>query len=57
MQNISLLSNKPIPSRERLIFALDVPGTDEALRMVERLGDSVVFYKLGLQLFRTGGYF
>ena len=43
--------------RERLIFALDVGGHDEALALVERLGDSVVFYKLGLELFMAGRYF
>ncbi len=46
-----------IPSTERLIFALDVPGADEARRLVETLGDSVRFYKLGLELFTSGGYF
>lgn len=51
------LSTKDIPSSERLIFALDVPGTDEAKRLVEALGDSVSFYKLGLELFMAGGYF
>jgi len=25
--------------------------------MVEKLGDSVLFYKIGLQLFMAGGYF
>ncbi|HEY5079234.1 MAG TPA: orotidine-5'-phosphate decarboxylase [Opitutaceae bacterium] len=53
----SLLSTKPIPPRERLILALDVPGLDEGKRWVERLGDSVQFYKLGLQLLMTGQYF
>jgi orotidine-5'-phosphate decarboxylase len=51
------LSSKPIPARERLIFALDVPGLDEGKRLAERLGGSVVFYKLGLQLLMTGRYF
>ncbi len=53
----SLLSAKPIPARERLIFALDVPGVDAALRLVDRLGDAVHFYKIGLELFMDGGYF
>ena len=53
----SLLSAKDIPARERLIFALDVPGPDEARRLVDQLGDSVEFYKLGLELFMAGGYF
>jgi len=51
------LSAKPIPARERLILALDVPSLDEGKRWVERLGDSVQFYKLGLQFLMTGGYF
>ncbi len=41
-------------ARERLIFALDVPTIAEAERLIERLGDSVVFYKLGLELFTAG---
>ena len=51
------LSSKPIPARERLILALDVPSLDEGKRWVDRLGDSVQFYKLGLQFLMTGGYF
>lgn len=47
---------KNIPPRERLIFALDVPDADAARRMVDTLGDSVVFYKLGLELFMSGSY-
>jgi orotidine-5'-phosphate decarboxylase len=53
----AFLSTKPIPARERLIFALDVSSIDEAKRLVETLGDSVVFYKLGLELWMTGSYF
>jgi orotidine-5'-phosphate decarboxylase len=52
-----LLSDKPIPSAERLIVALDVPGIPQAKQMVEELGDGVVFYKLGLELFMAGDYF
>ncbi len=51
------LSEKAIPRRERLIFALDVSTTAEAREWVTKLGDSVVFYKLGLQLFMAGGYY
>lgn len=40
-----------IPVRDRLIVALDLPTQREALEMVEKLGDSVSFYKVGLQLF------
>ena len=54
--NHSSLSEKKIPRRERLIFALDVPTVAEAKEWVDRLGDSVQFYKLGLQLFMAGGY-
>lgn len=48
---------KPIPPEHRLIVALDVPGADAARDLVEQLGDSVHFYKLGLELFMSGGYF
>jgi orotidine-5'-phosphate decarboxylase len=40
---------------ERLIVALDVPSVDAALRAVEQL-DNVSFFKVGLQLFLTGGF-
>ena len=46
-----------IPMRERLIFALDVPDLDRARQLVETLGDSVLFYKLGLEFFLSGHYF
>ena len=46
-----------IPARERLIFALDVPDIDRARELVDALGDSVVFYKLGLEFFLSGHYF
>jgi orotidine-5'-phosphate decarboxylase len=49
--------SKAIPVRERLIFALDVPSVEEAKRLVEALGDSVRFYKVGLELAMSGGYF
>jgi orotidine-5'-phosphate decarboxylase len=50
-------ASTPIPPRERLIFAMDVAEPDHARRLAEQLGDSVVFYKLGLELFMAGGYF
>lgn len=46
-----------IPPRERLIFAMDVPDAAAARRLADELGDSVVFYKLGLELFMSDGYF
>lgn len=51
------LWKKAIPERERLIFALDVPDPEQAMRLVDALGESVAFYKLGLELFLSGGYF
>ena len=51
------LSTKAVPAAERLIFALDVPSTDDAIRLVTTLGEAVSFYKLGLELFMAGGYF
>jgi len=47
----------PIPRVERLIVALDVPTVDDAKVLVRTLGDSASFYKLGLELFMTDGYF
>jgi len=46
-----------ISDRERLIFALDVPSLDEAQALISNLGDSVEFYKLGLEVFLSGHYF
>ena len=48
---------KNIPVRERLIFAMDVADADSARRLAGTLGDSVQFYKLGLELFMAGDYF
>ncbi|WP_269715171.1 orotidine-5'-phosphate decarboxylase [Caulobacter sp. NIBR2454] len=39
----------------RLIVPLDLPSTDEARAMVERLGDAVSFYKVGLELLASDG--
>ena len=39
----------------RLYVALDLPTIDDARALVERLGDSVVSYKIGLQLLPLGG--
>jgi orotidine 5''-phosphate decarboxylase, subfamily 1 len=54
---MSWLSNKPIPVNERLIVALDVPDIPSAKALVSLLGDSVTFYKIGLELFMSGDYF
>ncbi len=41
--------------RERLIVGLDVPTIREAETIVERLGDEILFYKIGYQLAFAGG--
>jgi orotidine-5'-phosphate decarboxylase len=41
--------------RDRLIIALDLDGPEAAEAMVERLGASVSFYKIGYQLAFSGG--
>jgi orotidine-5'-phosphate decarboxylase len=51
------MTPKNIDNKDRLIFALDVADTDAARQLVEQLGDSVTFYKLGLELCMAGGYF
>lgn len=54
---MSFISNKAIPVQERLIMALDLPSIPEAKALVEELGDSVIFYKIGMELFMSGDYF
>ena len=51
------MSNKKIAPKDRLIFAVDVPGCDQARELVTELGDAVTFYKIGLELMMSGGYF
>lgn len=41
--------------RRWLVVALDKPTTEEALRLVFQLGDSVEVYKIGLELAMNGG--
>jgi len=50
-------NSRRIPRRERLIVALDVPSANDARALVAKLGDEAAFYKLGLELFMSGGYF
>jgi len=42
-------------SDDRLIVALDVPSAEAARGLVTRLGDTVSFYKIGLELVFCGG--
>jgi len=44
-----------LEARDRLIVALDVPSVAAAEKMVDRLGDTVAFYKIGYQLVFAGG--
>lgn len=41
---------------DRLIVALDVHSQDEVKRLVEELGDSVNYYKVGMELFYSVGH-
>jgi orotidine-5'-phosphate decarboxylase len=42
-------------ARDRVIVALDVPSMRDAERLVEQLGDTVTFYKIGMELAYIGG--
>jgi len=46
-----------IERRDRLIFAMDVADPAAARALAEKLGESVQFYKLGLEMMMSGGYF
>jgi orotidine-5'-phosphate decarboxylase len=46
---------RPLAPRDRLIVALDMPELGEARRLVERIGDSAAFYKIGVELAYGGG--
>ncbi len=45
----------PIAADDRLIVALDLPDAVSAGHLVERLGDAVSFYKIGLGMLTGGG--
>ncbi|MDZ7645343.1 MAG: orotidine-5'-phosphate decarboxylase [Woeseiaceae bacterium] len=51
------MTDKRIATADRLIFAMDVPDCERARALAEELGDAVNFYKIGLELMMTGGYF
>lgn len=48
------LAQPSVKADPRLIVPLDVPSVDEARSLVASLGDSVSFYKVGLELFAGG---
>lgn len=43
------------PAREQLIVALDVSSASQAQKIVSSLGDTVGFYKVGMQLYTAEG--
>ena len=45
----------PETARDKLIVALDLPSVAQAREMVAVLGDSVSFYKIGMELTYAGG--
>jgi orotidine-5'-phosphate decarboxylase len=49
--------NPNIPAAERLIVALDLPEVPAAKNLVERIGDGAVFYKIGMELCMSPGFF
>ena len=51
------MTEKNIPDKDRLIFAMDVPDCDRARSLAGELGDAVTFYKIGLELMMSGEYF
>lgn len=51
----ALLADAPIKADPRLIVPLDVPTVAEARALVDALGDTVGFYKVGLELFASDG--
>lgn len=51
------MTDKNINNKDRLIFAMDVPDCDRARELATQLNDSVTFYKIGLELMMSGGYF
>ncbi|MGI9272341.1 MAG: orotidine-5'-phosphate decarboxylase [Woeseiaceae bacterium] len=50
-------THKDISPKDRLIFAMDVADCDRARELAIELGDAVTFYKIGLELMMSGGYF
>ena len=51
------MEKKNIAVKDRLIFAMDVADCGRARELADELGDAVTFYKLGLELMMSGGYF
>ncbi len=45
----------PESARDQLVVALDVGGLDDATALVDRLGDHVLWFKVGLELYVAAG--
>jgi orotidine-5'-phosphate decarboxylase len=43
--------------KEKLIIALDFPDIETAKKLVEEIGDEIIFYKIGLELMMSNHYF
>ena len=50
------MSTVAIPLEERIIFALDLADPREAINLIDRLAGQIRFFKVGLQLFFSGGW-
>lgn len=49
------MTSANIATRDRLIVALDLSSVEAAEALIDRIGDSVTFYKIGYQLAYAGG--
>jgi orotidine-5'-phosphate decarboxylase len=48
-------TQKDLTSRDRLAVALDLPNEREAMKVVDRLGDTCQWFKVGLELYYAAG--
>ena len=55
MSTVETPQPRQIAARDRMIVALDVPTPQAARALVRELGDSVSFYKVGMELVYAGG--
>ena len=44
-----------MPADNPLIIALDVDSAEQALSIIEKIGDAASFYKIGMELYAAGG--
>ena len=44
-----------VDARDRLILALDVASAEEAVHLLDRLGEAISFVKIGLELYTVAG--